>query len=231
MKPSYIYFDLDNTLLDHTSAESKAQQATYEQYSELQKVELDIWLSKYKEVNHNLWNQYQKGLVDRHQLQFSRFNDTMLQLELSASRSKEIGNSYMQNYQKYWCWVDGVEESFSKISDRFEVGLITNGFKETQLKKYKHLSLDRYSDVMIVSEDIGKMKPHPMVFDHATEVAGVPREEILYVGDSYSSDVVGGKNAGWKTAWYTALITKNGEEDIADFEFEDFDELLAILDL
>jgi putative hydrolase of the HAD superfamily len=75
------------------------------------------------------------------------------------------------------------------------------------------------------------MKPHPKVFDVATERAGVVRDSILYVGDSYSSDIVGGRNAGWTTAWFTALNGGIEEGQTADFIFDDFDELLEKLDL
>ena len=47
------------------------------------------------------------------------------------------------------------------------------------------------------------MKPHPKIFDYSTQLVGVERSEILYVGDSFTSDVMGGKEAGWQVAWYT----------------------------
>lgn len=231
MKPSYIYFDLDNTLLDHASAEAKAQQITYKKYPELQKINMDEWLETYAEVNHNLWVRYQDDEIDRHQLHFSRFHDSMKELGLSTADSEEIGKFYIKNYRDFWDWVGGARETLKMASEKYEVGIITNGFKETQEIKFDKLSLGDYCNCMIISEELGQLKPHPIVFDHATEVAGVDRDKILYVGDSYSSDIVGGNNAGWQTAWYTGMVTKNGEEDIADFEFDNFSDLNSYLDL
>ncbi|MDX1640409.1 MAG: HAD-IA family hydrolase, partial [Balneolaceae bacterium] len=93
------------------------------------------------------------------------------------------------------------------------------------------MGLDQYTDLFVITEEIGVMKPHQKVFDVATERAGVEREEILYVGDSYSSDIIGGRNAGWKTAWFTALVSEIEDGQTADFQFDDFDDLLKVLNI
>jgi YjjG family noncanonical pyrimidine nucleotidase len=229
MKPEFIYFDLDNTLLDHTSAENEAQKVTYRQYTELQMVPIAEWLHTYAEINHALWQQYQMDDIDREELQLARFRDSMLKLGLDPSQSSEIGAAYMGHYRNYWNWIDGARQAIEEVSGRIGTGIITNGFRETQQKKYEVLELNRYCSQFLISEDVGKMKPHPEVFDQATEMAGVKRENILYVGDSYSSDIVGGRNAGWKTAWYTAFSTPTPDRESADFRFSSFDQLLTWL--
>lgn len=225
----YIYFDLDNTLLDHNKAESQSHQAVYDSFPVLRQIPLNRWLETYQEVNHNLWVRYQNGEIDRHQLHFSRFHDSMVKMGLPTDNSHEIGISYMEMYRENWAWVDQAEETIELVSKHFNVGIITNGFKETQLKKFEKLSMNRFTRQMVISEELGVLKPDPKVFDYATELAGVSREEILYVGDSYASDVVGGLKAGWKTAWYTGVV---GEEDAdlsPDLEFNDFSVLKTYL--
>jgi putative hydrolase of the HAD superfamily len=231
MPLSYIYFDLDNTLLDHNKAESKSHKAVYDTYPVLQQIPLDNWLETYQEINHNLWVKYQDGEIDRHQLHFSRFHDSMVKMDLPTDDSREIGVSYMEKYREFWDWVDQAEETFGLLSKHYNVGIITNGFKETQLKKFEKLSMDRYTNQMVISEELGVLKPDPKVFDHATKLAGVPREEILYVGDSYSSDIVGGLNAGWKTAWYTGVVGEEETELTPDLKFNDFADLKTFLNI
>jgi len=230
MKPSFIYFDLDNTLLDHNKAEEKAHQAVYQSTPELQKVPIEKWLETYQAINHQLWLKYQSGEIDRFELQRGRFRNSMEELGMDYTRSKEIGDSYMQQYREHWNWIEGAREALETISSRFETGIITNGFRETQNLKFDKLEIRQYCSHLIISEEVGELKPHPKVFDHATELAGVDRDKILYIGDSHSSDITGGYNAGWKTAWYTGKITRNGEARIADLEFEEFGELIGFLD-
>jgi putative hydrolase of the HAD superfamily len=229
MPLSYIYFDLDNTLLDHNQAESKSHKAVYNSFPVLQQIPLENWLETYQEVNHNLWVKYQDGEIDRHELHFSRFHDSMVKMDLPTEDSREIGVTYMEKYREFWDWVNQAEETFGLLSKHYDVGIITNGFKETQLKKFEKLSMHRYTSRMVISEELGVLKPDPKVFDHATDLAGVPREEILYVGDSYSSDIVGGLNAGWKTAWYTGVVGKEETELTPDLTFNDFSDLKAFL--
>lgn len=227
----YIYFDLDNTLLDHNTAESKSHEAIYSQYSILQGISLEIWLEKYQKVNHNLWVQYQDGEINRHDLHFSRFHNSMTELGLPTDDSREIGITYMNKYREFWDWIEQAEETLALASKHFDVGIITNGFKETQHKKFEKLAIHKYTNRMVIAEELGVLKPDPKVFDHATELAGVPREEILYVGDSYSSDIVGGVNAGWKTAWYTGNVSEEEIELTPDLEFNDFSVLRKFLGL
>ena len=230
MKPSFIYFDLDNTLLDHNWAEEKAHQTVYQSTPELQKVPIEKWLETYQAINHRLWLTYQSGEIDRFELQRGRFRKSMEDLGMDYTRSEEIGDSYMQQYREHWNWIEGAREALETISNSFETGIITNGFRETQNLKFDKLDIRRFCKHLVISEEVGELKPHPKVFDHATGLAGVPREEILYIGDSHSSDITGGHNAGWKTAWYLGNITRNGEAKIADLEFEEFGELIEFLD-
>lgn len=230
MKPQFVFFDLDNTLLDHNSAEAAAHNDLYNSTPELQQRPLEDWLNTYKSINHQLWLNYQEGKIDRHELQQSRFRDSMKQLNMSFERSDEIGSAYMQFYRNHWDWVDGAKEALEKVCESYPIGIVTNGFLETQQKKIEKMGLGRHTNLFIITEEIGVMKPHPKVFDVATERAGVDRKSILYVGDSYSSDIIGGRNAGWNTAWFTAFSEiENGQT--ADFQFDDFDDLLKELDV
>ena len=222
MKPSFIYFDLDNTLLNHTKAESAAQKDTFTGFHEFEETDIALWLDAYKEENHELWLKYQQGKIDRDYLQYQRFYRPMKKLGLSTDNSSEIGLAYMQNYRKYWTWVDGAKEALELVADRFPIGIVTNGFLETQQNKIEVMGLDQYTDNFIITEEIGVMKPHPKVFDVATERSGADRNEILYVGDSYSSDVIGGRDAGWQTAWFTAFMNEIEENQTADFMFDRF---------
>ncbi|REL29123.1 noncanonical pyrimidine nucleotidase, YjjG family [Rhodohalobacter sp. SW132] len=231
MPLKYIYFDLDNTLLDHNQAESKSHEAIHSIFPILQNVTMEDWLKTYQVVNHNLWVKYQDGEISRIELHYSRFHDTLKELGLDTKDSEEIGTTYMNKYRNFWDWVDQAEETLKLTSKRFKVGIITNGFKETQHLKFDNLSLNRFTNQMVISEELGVLKPHPKVFDHATELAGVEREQILYVGDSHSSDVIGGKNAGWKTAWFTGVVGEEETEVEPDFKFSKFPELQRYLKL
>ncbi|HKI46956.1 MAG TPA: HAD family hydrolase [Balneolales bacterium] len=226
--PSFIYFDLDNTLLDHTSAERAAQAETYEHFSFLHDIPLEKWLDTYHEVNVDLWDKYGKHEIERAYLQRHRFEDTLAALGLDTSGWEPVARFYINRYEDYWQWIDGAKTGYELIRKKYPTGILTNGFLELQQKKFKRFGFYEMAKELVISEEVGYMKPQPEIFAHATRRTGLKPEQILYVGDSLTSDIRGGSSYGWKTAWYTpnGIPTQTNE---ADFVFEDFGKLVEWL--
>ncbi len=228
LNPKFIYFDLDDTLLNHKKAEQYGLRDVHQHFSELSEIKIDQLLSTYHTINKGLWEEYGRGEIDRHILHRRRFEETFIELDLNGSLYKEAGKVYMNYYRNHWEWIEGAEEAFDEIRSNYPVGIITNGFAETQWLKIDQFNFREKVDHIVISEEVGVMKPHPKIFDHSTELVGLDRSEILYVGDSLTSDVKGGKKAGWKVAWYTSNPTDEGKE-LADLVFDDFEILIKNL--
>lgn len=226
--PKFVYFDLDDTLLNHKKAEQNGLEDVHQKSNFFENIEIEALKSTYHHINKNLWEQYGQGEIDRHTLHRRRFEDTMQELKLDATKYSEAGALYMSFYRKHWEWIDGAEQAFEQIRNEFPVGLITNGFAETQWLKIKQFNFEELVSQIVISEEVGVMKPHPKIFDYSTELIGVNRSEILYVGDSLTSDVIGAKKAGWKVAWFTTDPTLEGKE-LADLVFDDFEELVDFI--
>ena len=230
MPYKFIYFDLDDTLLDHKSAEVAGLADVHDHFSFLDAIASDDLIATYGQVNSRQWMLYSQGDISRDELQRNRFEQTLEQLNLDASRYEEVGNYYMQAYRNHWQWIDGAQKAYRQVLDHFPVGILTNGFAETQRLKFERFDFDQSADHTIVSEDVGVLKPDPKVFEHATKLANVAPDDILYVGDSLSSDIEGGSKFGWNVAWYT----QNGDakqHQKADFVFNDFTNLTTYLNL
>ena len=218
----FVYFDLDDTLLDHRAAERAALADCCADDEHFADHALEHVQETYHRHNVPLWKQYAAGEIGRadvQRLRFERLCET-LDVDLDADA---LGEAYMQHYARRWQWMDGAEAAFRTVAERFPVGILTNGFADAQ-----HAKLDRFpilrerSAAIVVSEEVGAMKPQPAIFAHATEQAGVAPSEILYVGDSLHSDVEGGRAAGWQVAWF------RGDESVRDdvLAFDDWDLLL-----
>lgn len=226
--PSFIYFDLDNTLLDHTSAERDAQGETYEHFDFLQKASLEEWLDTYHKTNIELWDKYGRHEIDRATLQRHRFEDTLSSLDLDSNRWQPVADFYISRYEAYWRWIDGAKGMYEKIRQKYPTGILTNGFLELQRKKFERFGFYNTAKELVISEEVGYMKPRPEIFAHATKRTGLKPEQILYVGDSLTSDIRGASAYGWKTAWFTPKGIPE-QYDQADFVFEDFDDLTGRL--
>ncbi len=226
-KPSYIFFDLDDTLLDHKKAEKAALMETKSSFPFLNSISNEKLTDVYHKINKSLWHEYNHGRIDKHTLQSLRFANTLRELNLPVSVSTEVSEVYMNCYEKYWEWVEGASEVFDELASNYQVGILTNGFAETQAKKFHKFGLDKKVSHYVVSEEVGYLKPHPFIFDYATKLTGRAKDEIMYVGDSYNSDIEGGSSFGWQTAWFTK--TNSVQNNPANLVFSDFKRLAEYL--
>ncbi len=228
-----IFFDIDDTLLDHRAAERAGLAHAHAEVPGLDQVPLGELQEVYHGHNRRLWEAYGRGDIGREQLSRDRFRLTAETLELPETLADTARHIYMQAYRESWSWVPGARETLEAVSARYRVGFITNGFKEIQQAKAERFGLRAYSDLYVISEEVGIMKPAQGIFDHAARLAGESPENLLYVGDSYGSDIVGAKGAGWKAAWFTrveAALLQSVEVQ-ADLVFQEWEVLKKYLNV
>ena len=228
LSPKFIYFDLDDTLLDHKKAEQKGLADVYQHFDVFADISLKTLVKVYHLINKGLWEEYGRGEIDRYILWRRRFEETLSVLGIDTTLHEQIGNAYMVYYRNHWEWIDGARKAFDSIRAKYPVGIITNGFAETQWMKIDQFVFRETANQIVISEEIGVMKPLPRIFDHSTALVGLEPSEIFYVGDSLTSDTKGGKATGWKVAWYTNKCT-NEEKNLADLVFDDFGGLIHSL--
>ena len=136
--------------------------------------------------------------------------------------------NYLARYSAYWSNIPGAQAAFVITTEAYSVGILTNGFVEVQ-----HAKMDQFPELrgrtsaIVISEEVGFMKPDPRIFAHATQLAAADPGEILYTGDSYRADVQGGTAAGWNVAWYSP----GGENGKPERCFRAWPEILAWMDL
>ncbi|MDX1530555.1 MAG: HAD-IA family hydrolase [Rhodothermales bacterium] len=227
-QPAFVFFDLDDTLLDHRAAERAALADCCAHFDGFGHHPVEHVQARYHDLNVPLWRRYAAGEIAKRDVQRLRFERLLDGLAVNGLAPDALGDHYMRRYAAHWDWIDGAEAAFAAVAERFPVGILTNGFREVQ-----HAKLDRFpvlrerAEAIVISEEVGVMKPQPGIFQHAAEEAGVRPERILYVGDSLHSDVEGGLAAGWQVAWYS------GDADVAAargaFAFSDWGTLLATL--
>jgi putative hydrolase of the HAD superfamily len=81
-------------------------------------------------------------------------------------------------------------------------------------------------DAEAVSVEVGYLKPHPALFEHALGELGLEAEEALMVGDSLAEDVAGAQRVGMATAWRVGPADAEGVEP--DYQFSELSELLRL---
>ncbi|MCH8960737.1 MAG: HAD family hydrolase [Bacteroidetes bacterium] len=228
----FIYFDLDDTLLDHRQAERRGLADVRRAHpTHFSPIPLDTLHATYHAHSVPLWRQYADGEIDKHDLQRLRFERTLHALGLNGLEAEALNALYLDCYARHWTFPHDARDAFLTLADHFPVGILTNGFAEIQHAKFDRFpELRERAEVLIISEEFGYMKPHPQIFAHAAAVARTPPEALLYIGDSYTSDVQGAVKAGWQMAWFTT--EKTGDKQAGNeavFCFEQWDALTNFL--
>jgi len=227
MDPAFVYFDLDDTLLDHQKAEHEALADVRDRYLTIfGTLSVDELQDTYHTINAPLWRKYADGEIGKQAVQQQRFERLLEAVGAPHADATLVARYYMQRYAEHWAFIPGAREAFEAIAERHPVGLMTNGFAEVQEQKLDRFPVLReQSETIVICEDVGALKPDPEVFDHATEAAGVAYEDVLYVGDSYRSDVEGAEPVGWRVAWYVRHGTNGQAINDRGFTFSDWNEL------
>lgn len=133
------------------------------------------------------------------------------------------------NEEKVYDGLPAMLEHFEKEGIPMFV-LSNSGFREGALwLMLDSLGIGKYFEKVWSSADFGKVKPYAEFFDMAVEeilerYPECTKEDILFTGDTYETDIKGAHNAGLKTAW----INRNGAPDInniATYQLRDITEL------
>jgi FMN phosphatase YigB (HAD superfamily) len=98
----------------------------------------------------------------------------------------------------------GVNETLQWLLDNgYRVGSVTNrGYSGPRFwEQMDNLGLTPLFEHVVISCDVGYMKPHPRIFHQALELMRLEADECVMVGDSLRADVEGAATLGMKTIW------------------------------
>lgn len=202
----FVYFDLDDTLLDHHHAEHKALEALHADPDQpFDGHTFEAVHGAYRLINPVIWKEYAAGDLTKVGAKVGRFSRLLSHLGLDTRTDIQLADRYLAHYSAFWRPIPGAMEAFNAVAAVLPVGILTNGFVEIQQAKLRQYpDLAARSSAVVISEEVGVLKPHPDLFQEAARRVGTPGENILYVGDSLHSDVEGGIGAGWQVAWFSS---------------------------
>ena len=234
--PSLVVFDLDDTLLNHRAAERAALADVHRLHTaHLGHHDLGHVQATYHACNVPLWRDFGAGTITAGDLKRLRSERLLAELACETLAPEDFSRDYLDRYAAHWRWADGARDAFHAIADVLPVGVLTNGFSEQQRGKLATFpEIAERAAFTVISEEVGVMKPDPALFAHVLALAAetlrqpLAPADVLYVGDSYHSDVLGGTGAGWPVAWL------GGDPERAPdgvFCFSDWRELLDALGL
>lgn len=228
-KFDWILFDADDTLLDFTSA---AREAFSSMLADFGVAEQPMYFSLYKTCNNSAWQAYERGEIDAVALRKKRFADFVESAELPQTMDPMAMNaSYLNNLIVHTAPLDGALELLETLqSQKVKMGIITNGLKEVQRPRIKRAGMDKFFEIVLVSDEIGLAKPDTRFFALAHKAMGLPeKEKVLVVGDSFSSDIAGAKNFAFPSCWFNPQALSPPLNSLPDYEIRALGDLLSLV--
>ena len=92
--------------------------------------------------------------------------------------------------------IPGAIQILEYLDNKYNMHVITNGFKEVQKKKLEESTITKYFKTITISEEVGYKKPNPIIFHYALKKANAVNTSSLMIGDSYQADILGAINVG-----------------------------------
>ena len=218
-----VLFDADNTLLNFDAAENKALAETLVNYG----IEPDAeTVQTYREINSELWKQLEKGQIRREKLMSERFTRFLKAID-AAGNGAEMNRFYLEQLSTHPDLMSAnVLDVLKELSEVATLAIVTNGFDRVQSRRVQESGLLNYIEDVFVSEKLDSEKPNRKIFDAALRSLGVEnREHVLMVGDSLSSDIQGGINAGLDTCWFNPNHAENPGKVCPIYEISNLEEL------
>lgn len=226
MSYDIILLDADMTIWDFDASERCAlRDATAGLGLELTQ-EMEAY---YHQVNAGYWRRFDLKEVTRDQLTTGRFADYIAYLGVAADPA-EVNRRYEQALGNYSIMLPGALEMVQALAERYPLYIVTNGLHTAQTGRFEKSPVKPYISGLFISQDMNCQKPEKEFYDKVFTAIGItnPRRCIM-VGDSLTSDIQGGINAGIDTIWYNPGQKPRDSKRLPTYEAHSMDEILKIL--
>lgn len=193
-----LFLDLDDTILDFHKAERLAIAKTIGEFGVEPTEEI---LTLYHGINKWHWEQLELGTLTRAEVLVNRFQVLFERLGKTVDAPK-CAKTYERNLSIGHYFLPGAEEAVHRLSRKYRLFLASNGTAVVQHGRMTSAGLYPYFEQVFVSQEIGHNKPSREYFDGCfARIPGFDPKKAMIVGDSLTSDIKGGINAGIRTVW------------------------------
>ncbi len=195
--PRALLFDIDDTLVDHSTAFHAATLALHGAAGS--PVDFDAFLTAWSTAHRRHFDRYLVGELSYEQQALARIRET-LNDGLSDESAADLWSVYYTSYEVAWTLFPDVVPCFDALAG-YRLGILSNGQGPQQRRKLARTGIaDRFHGT-VISGDHGCPKPHRDAFLRACSALDTPPENAVYVGDHYDLDAEGARRAGLVGIW------------------------------
>ncbi len=222
-----LFLDLDDTILDFHKAEFVALGKTLTEFGV---APTDENRALYSRINKGCWAALERGEMTREQVRLGRF-EGFLQAIGREGDPQAWADRYEGNLSVGHYFLPGAWEALEKLHGKYRLFLASNGLARVQAGRLASAGIRPFFEGIFISQEIGANKPSKEFFDRCfARIPDIRREECMMVGDSLSSDILGGQNAGLLTCWVNPNHLERKSGIRVDYEIETLAQLPDLLD-
>lgn len=223
----FLFLDLDDTILDFHKAEKIALSRTLAEFG-LEPT--DAVCSRYSQINKTFWQRLERKELTREQVLVGRFAALFQELGVAADAAR-AADTYAENLGIGHYFLPGAEAAVAQLSKKYKLYIASNGTTSVQTGRMKSANIAHYFEDIFFSQAMGADKPDIRFFERAfARIPGFDPKACMIVGDSLTSDIRGGINAGIRTCWVNPKGLPGDPEIRPDYEIASLAQLEALLE-
>ena len=221
-----VVFDLDDTLWPCEPVINNAEIALYEWLKKFYpRITDEYSLQELREQRANFAILHPHLAHDVTALRKQSLTNLAQEFNYSVAMAND-GLALFRRHRNQVDLFDDALPTIRKISEHFEIGVITNGNADLEA-----IGLSEYFDFIVTAEEAGAAKPDKAIFEYARNKTKLAVHELLYVGDHPVIDVLGSNNSGWKSLWFNPAAVPWLEELKPDAEIKRLGEIPSLLSI
>lgn len=224
MKIEAVLIDLDDTLFDFRKS---SYEALVQTFGALGLAFGEAQMAHYETFNNAMWEAFERGEIEKSKIYTERFR---LYFEAAGIEADPVrfNRDYLHALAEGKNFMPHCEELLAALHGRYRIFVLTNGDTYAQQRRLARSGMLPYFDGVFISEQLNCKKPEKQFYDRVFSIIGERyRSRSIMVGDSLTSDMQGGRNAGIPTCLYGRRGTQDSR---CDFVIEDLLELPPLLD-
>ena len=223
----FLFLDLDDTILDFHRAEYLALGKTFLQFGLDPTEEVR---ARYSLINKAHWERLERKELTREEVLVGRFAALFHEFGLEVDPER-CARAYEDNLSVGHYFLPGAEEALEALSRKYKLYLASNGTAKVQAGRLASANISHYFEEIFVSQEIGANKPDLAYFERCfARIPGFDPARAMIVGDSLTSDILGGKQAGIATCWVNPKGLPAREDIKPDYEIPALSRLEALLE-
>ena len=224
-----ILWDIDGTLLNFEMSEKYAIRKCFEIYNLGECT--DEMLMQYSQINRKYWEKLERSELSKQEVLVGRFQEFFRVQGLPVEKAEPFNDEYQIRLGDHAFYNDDGEQLVKKLKEmEIKQYAVTNGTLIAQQRKLKLSGLDKLLDGVFISDAIGIEKPNIGFFDAVWEEIGFyDKDEVMIIGDSLTSDIQGGNNAGIRCCWYNPHNQANTKGLHIDCEVQNLQEIINLI--